>query len=317
MTLSPTGHIAVIGSINVDFVCRVARFPHAGETMHVRAATTGLGGKGANQAVAVARLGTAVELAGQMGDDALAQVAHDAMADAGVGLRFVRTETGGQTGRAFITVNDAGENQILVHGGANMTLRPDDVPALARVFDGARVVMVQMEIPPDIVVRLCEQARAQDMTIIVDPAPVPPDGLPYALFTLATVMTPNETETQALTGILPTDAPTARAAAAHLHGRGVACAVIKMGARGVFHSRRDGGDGFIPPFAVTAVDTVAAGDCFGAGLARMLASGAPLDQAVRYAAACGALATTRPGAAEAAPTAEEVAALLDTQECAS
>ncbi|WP_208630024.1 ribokinase [Gluconacetobacter entanii] len=309
----PTGHIAVIGSINVDFVCRVHRFPHAGETMHVRSATTGLGGKGANQAVALARLGSVVELAGQMGDDPLAQVARTAMTDAGVGLRFVHTETGGETGRAFITVNDAGENQILVHGGANMTLRPDDVPALARVFDGARVVMMQMEIPPDIVVRLCDQARTQDMTIIVDPAPVPPDGLPDALFTLATILTPNETETQALTGILPTDATTARAAAAILHRRWVECAIIKMGARGVFHSRRDGTDGFVPPFAVTAVDSVAAGDCFGAGLARMLACGAPMEQAVRYAAACGALATTRPGAADAAPTAEEVEALLDRQ----
>ncbi|POF61455.1 ribokinase [Novacetimonas maltaceti] len=309
----PTGHIAVIGSINVDFVCHVSRFPHPGETLHVRTATTGLGGKGANQAVALARLGAPVELAGQMGDDALAQVARAAMTDAGVGLRFVQTGGGDGTGRAFITINDAGENQILVHGGANMALRPDDVPALARALDGARVVMMQMEIPPDIVVRLCDQARTQDMTIIIDPAPVPPDGLPDALFTLATVLTPNETETQALTGILPTDAATARTAAAVLHQRGVECAIIKMGARGVFHSRRDGTDGFIPPFAVTAVDSVAAGDCFGAGLARMLASGAPLGQAVRYAAACGALATTRPGAAQAAPTAGEVEALLDSQ----
>ncbi|WP_239020318.1 ribokinase [Novacetimonas pomaceti] len=310
MDARPPGHVAIVGSINVDFVCRVAHFPHPGETMHVRDTTTGPGGKGANQAIAVARLGMPVELAGQMGDDPLAQVARDALSDAGVGTRFVRVQQGGGTGRAFITVNDAGENQILVHGGANMALHPDDVPGLARVLDGARVLMVQMEIPADIVVRICDQARAHDIIIIVDPAPVPPDGIPDALFTLTTVMTPNETETQAMTGVLPTDAGSARAAADILHGRGVECAIIKMGARGVFHSTRDGASGFVPPFAVTAIDSVAAGDCFGAGLARMLAAGAPMDRAVRYAAACGALATTRPGAADAAPSADEVEALL-------
>lgn len=309
MSTSPA-HIAVIGSTNIDFVTHVERFPHPGETLHVHSSTTGLGGKGANQAVAVARLGQDVALAGWTGTDMLAEMARTTLHDAGVNARWLLADPQAGTGRAFITINHAGENQILVDGGANMAHGAEACSHLAPVLDNAAVVMMQMEMDAELVQAVARQARDRNILVVLDPAPVPATGLPDALFALADILTPNENETRELTGILPVDEATALHAARILHERGTHTAIIKLGHRGVVYSTATT-RGFVPPFAVRAIDTVAAGDCFNAGLATALARGATLGEAVRYAAACGALATTRAGAAEAAPTADEVACLLD------
>lgn len=309
MSTSPA-HIAVIGSTNIDFVTHVGRFPHPGETLHVHSSTTGLGGKGANQAVAVARLGQDVALAGWTGTDMLAEMARTTLHDAGVNARWLLADPQAGTGRAFITINHAGENQILVDGGANMAHGAEACAHLAPVLDNSAVVMMQMEMDAELVQAVARQARARNIPVVLDPAPVPATGLPDALFALADILTPNENETRELTGILPVDEATALHAARILHERGTHTAIIKLGHRGVVYSTATT-RGFVPPFAVRAIDTVAAGDCFNAGLATALARGATLGEAVRYAAACGALATTRAGAAEAAPSADEVACLLD------
>ena len=145
--------------------------------------------------------------------------------------------------------------------------------------------------------------------MILDPAPAPADGLPDEAWALIDLVTPNETETERLVGIRPIDPASAAIAADRLQAKGLARAIVKLGARGVFW--RDGSEsGFVPPFAVHAIDSVAAGDCFNGGLAVALARGDRLSEAVRFAAACGALATTKRGAAEAAPTLDEVQALL-------
>ncbi|AHI24167.1 ribokinase [Komagataeibacter xylinus] len=306
----PTSHIAVIGSTNIDFVVHVARFAQPGETLHVHSSTTGLGGKGANQAIAVARLGQAVALAGWTGADMLGDMARATLEQGGVDIRWLMKDPVAGTGRAFITIDHTGENQILVDGGANMTHGAQACPLLCPVLDQATLLMMQMEIPPALVLALARQARARSIPVMLDPAPVPADGLPEDLYALTDILTPNERETRDLTGIEPTDEATALRAARILHARGTRTAIIKLGHRGVAYSAPDG-QGFIPPFHVRTVDTVAAGDCFNAGLACALARGTATGEAVRFAAACGALATTRPGAAQAAPDMAEVAALLD------
>ncbi|GCE83864.1 ribokinase [Komagataeibacter diospyri] len=308
----PTSHIAVIGSTNIDFVVHVARFARPGETLHVHSSTTGLGGKGANQAIAVAKLGQDVALAGWTGADMLADMARTTLEQAGVNTRWLMKDPAAGTGRAFITIDPTGENQILVDGGANMTHAAEACPLLCPVLDHATLVMMQMEMSPALVLAIARQAHARSIPVMLDPAPVPVDGLPEDLYALADILTPNERETRDLTGIEPIDEATALQAARILHARGTRTAIIKLGHRGVAYSAPDG-QGFIPPFHVRAVDTVAAGDSFNAGLACALARGAVIGEAVRFAAACGALATTRPGAAQAAPDMEEVAALLDQQ----
>ncbi|BAK84012.1 ribokinase [Komagataeibacter medellinensis] len=309
---SPCTHIAVIGSTNIDFVMHVTRFAQPGETMHVRSSSTGLGGKGANQAMAVARLGQTVALAGWTGQDMLADMARTTLEAAGVNTRWLLEDTTCGTGRAFITINAAGQNQILVDGGANMAHTDASLAHILPALDGAGLVMMQMEMDPTLMLAIARHARAHAIPVMLDPAPVPTDGLPEALCALADLITPNERETAALTGIEPTDETTALAAARILHARGVGTAIIKLGHRGVVYSAPDA-QGFVPPFRVHAIDTVAAGDCFNAGLATALVTGHPLGQAVRIAAACGALATTRAGAAQAAPTMDEVMTLMATQ----
>ncbi|MCE2575575.1 ribokinase [Komagataeibacter sp. FNDCR2] len=308
-------HIAVIGSTNIDFVAHVSHFPRPGETLHVHDSATGLGGKGANQAIAVARLGQAVELAGWTGRDMLADMARATLHEVRVNTHWLLSDGLNGTGRAFITINQAGENQILVDGGANMAHGDTACPLLSPVLAQAAMVMMQMEMDPALMVALARQARGMGIPVMLDPAPVPAAGLPDALYALADIITPNENETRALTGILPTDQATALRAADIMHARGTGTAIIKLGSRGVAYSTihpREGEDarGFVPAFHVRSIDTVAAGDCFNAGLATALVRGQTLAGAVRHGAACGALATTRAGAAQAAPDAAEVAALL-------
>lgn len=243
---SPCTHIAVIGSTNIDFVMHVTRFAQPGETMHVRSSSTGLGGKGANQAMAVARLGQTVALAGWTGQDMLADMARTTLEAAGVNTRWLLEDTTCGTGRAFITINAAGQNQILVDGGANMAHTDASLAHILPALDGAGLVMMQMEMDPTLMLAIARHARAHAIPVMLDPAPVPTDGLPEALCALADLITPNERETAALTGIEPTDETTALAAARILHARGVGTAIIKLGHRGVVYSAPDA-QGFVPP----------------------------------------------------------------------
>jgi ribokinase len=310
---TPGGLILSFGSVNIDIVAFSAALPRPGETVHASRYAIGLGGKGANQAACASRLagplGLQVALAGRLGTDPFADLARQHLAGFGVELQALRSDPDHPTGIALIGVDRAGENAITVAGGANMALDRTDIEACAPLLRRARVLLLQLETPLAVSLEAARLARAAGAIVILDPAPAPLQGLPDEVWGLVDLVTPNETETEQLVGIRPTDPASAALAADRLQARGLARAIVKLGARGVFF--RDGAEsGFVPPFAVHAVDSVAAGDCFNGGLAVALARGDRLADAVRFAAACGALATTRHGAAEAAPFLEEVHALL-------
>lgn len=304
------GRIISFGSVNIDFTAYPRLLPLPGETVHAARYTLGLGGKGANQAVAAVRLGHAVEFIGRIGDDAFGVQARTALTRYGVGTACLAVDPGHATGVALIGVEASGENAIIVAGGANLALDASDAARAGTALAGARVLMLQLEVPVAASLAAAAMARAAGASVILDPAPAPPGGLDDALWHAIDIITPNAIETERLVGFRPRTEDDAQDAAGRLLALGVGCAVIKLGARGVAFCSADA-SGFVPPFPVRAVDTVAAGDCFNGGLAAALARGSPLAKAIRFAAACGALATTRPGAAEAAPDATEVQALLD------
>jgi len=301
--------VVVFGSVNIDIVCSVDHLPVPGETIHALRSATGLGGKGANQAAAVARLGMPVALAGRTGTDAFATLARQRLTAFGVGLDHLAADPDQATGIALIGVDRRGENTITVAGGANLAVGPGHVAPLASLLGQAPVVLLQLEIPLPAVIEAAAVARRGGAVVILDPAPAPAGGLPDQLFTAVDIMTPNETETECLVGVRPASAAEARIAAQRFQARGLKTVIVKLGAQGVYFCGPDG-DGFVPPFPVTAIDSVAAGDSFNGGLAVALSRGQSLAEAVRFAAACGALATTRPGASDAAPNLAEVEALL-------
>lgn len=301
--------IVTFGSVNVDIVAYCQRLPCPGETVHGDRYVMALGGKGANQAVAVARLGGESSLIGRIGADAFGDMARKRLSEFGVSIATVETDPVNPTGIAAIGVDAAAENCITVIGGANMAVDESDVGRAALVLGKAKVLLLQLETPLRAGLAAAARTRAGGGLVILDPAPAPVDGLPREVFPQVDVMTPNETETEALVGVRPSDPKQAAEAARKLNDCGLPIAVVKMGARGVYVRGR-GVEGFMPCFKVVAVDTVAAGDCFNGGLAYALARGDGLMDAVRFAAACGAMATTRPGASDAAPTLAEVEALM-------
>jgi ribokinase len=308
--------LVVFGSINIDLVARLHHFPAPGETLHALGADLGLGGKGANQAVAIAKLGGDVVLMGRTGDDMFADHACASLRRRGVAPDGLFRSPGDMTGLAMICTNETGENTIVVAGGANLAMDGADVARLTPLLAPGAIVLMQCEIPMDTILAAARHIRGAGATLILDPAPVPDGGLPDELFHLASLMTPNETETERLTGLRPHDLDSARAAAGRLHDRGLRRAIVKLGARGVLYSDDSGRipiQGFVPPFHVATIDSVAAGDCFNGGLAVALSRGMDLAHATRFAAACGALATTRKGAADAAPSCDEVESLLSAQ----
>jgi len=301
--------IVVFGSINIDLTTYGERLPKPGETLFADRYVMGLGGKGCNQAVAAAQLGAETLLVGRVGNDSFGQRALAAVTDFGLTIKQVVVDPDSATGLAVISVNAAAENCITVISGANKQINPDDVRQASTVVDRAAVLLLQMEIPLEAGLVAADRVRQHGGKVILDPAPAPEQGLAEHVLSRIDVITPNEMETAFLTGILPETPQQAAEAAANLRSRGVALAVIKMGAKGVYFQQAENEE-FIPPFKVHSVDSVAAGDCFNGGLACALAEGKSAAQAVRFAAACGALATTKAGAATSAPALTDVVALL-------
>ncbi len=306
MTIAP---IAVLGSINVDVTAYSDRLPKPGETIHGESYLLGLGGKGANQAAAVAKLGVGLAFFGRTGRDAFGILARQELEKLGVALTHVAEDGAAGTGIAIIAVDAAAQNCITVIAGANFTVGARELAALAALPVAPRVLLLQLEVPIEVNIAAAKRVRAAGGIVILDPAPAPKNGLPPELLQNVDIITPNEVETAALTGAQPRNKTDARDAAMQLRRNGTQRAVIKMGALGAYWSDAHG-EGSVPRFEVNAIDTVAAGDCFNGGLAVALAEGKSLGEAVRFASACGALATTRRGAASAAPTRAEVEALL-------
>lgn len=302
--------IVVFGSINIDVSVYSDRLPKPGETLHGNSYAIGLGGKGCNQAVAVRRLGGEVNLIGRTGDDEFSAAARRELATHNVSDGYIASDPETATGMATISIDSAGENSITVVGGANMAISASDVDACANVFTEAQILLLQLEIPMSAMSHAASVVRQSGGRVILDPAPAPEGGFEDTeIFSCVDFMTPNENETEALVGIRPASADDAAVAAQRLYEKGLQGAIIKLGARGVYYSC-DGVQGFVPPFAVEVIDSVAAGDCFNGGLAFALARGDDVASAVGFAAACGALATTRPGAASAAPSLDDVNKLM-------
>lgn len=297
--------VVVFGSLNMDLTTYVSHLPRPGETLLGRTYLTVPGGKGANQAVAAARLGASTRLVGRVGDDAFGHDVLSLVAAQGVDVAAVTIDPNQATGLAVINVDEQAENTIIVISGANMALDDSDVARVA--LDEAAILLLQGEVPLSASLAVARRARQRGVTVIFDPAParpLPPDAL--ALFD---IITPNEVEAEVLLGFRPTNPEEAATAAATLCARGVATAVIKLGAQGVYYQSPERRD-FVPAFPVKAVDSVAAGDAFNGGLAVALAEGHEIAEAVRWGAAAGAIAVTRPGAMPAMPDRNELEQLL-------
>ena len=298
--------IVVFGSLNMDLVSRLPRLPAPGETLRGSDFFTAPGGKGANQAAACARLGAITCMVGRVGEDVFGSSLRAGLDNLGVDATGV-VACPGPSGVAVILVDDRGENSIVIIPGANGKVGGSDLERLDSALVGAEALLMQLEIPLEVVNAAARLARARRIRLILDPAPASP--LPDELYTLTDLLTPNETECAALVGFPVHDLPSAERAAGILLKRGVKQVIIKLGERGAYlHDGRSGE--MVPAFHVEAVDATGAGDAFNGGLAVALARGDQLEDAVRYANAVGALATTRFGAQSSLPTALEVEAFL-------
>ena len=272
--------VLVVGSSNTDMVIRVPHIPRPGETVLGTDLTMAGGGKGANQAVA-------------------------AFAADGLETRFVLRTPGISSGVALINVDDRGENSISVASGANARLSVEDVKSAAAAFEEADIVLLQLESPLETVAAVVRAAGERGVPVVLNPAPARP--LDSDLLSGVSVLTPNETEAELLSGIPVRDEGGVREAAARLRRRGPRVVVITLGDRGVYASSPDL-EGFFPAFRVEAVDTTAAGDVFNGALAVALAEKRPLPEALRFAQAAAAISVTRPGAQPSAPTRAEIEA---------
>jgi ribokinase len=291
----------------MDLVARTPRIPQPGETIIGGDFHTVPGGKGANQAVAAARLGAQVSMVGRVGRDAFANPLLENLAAAGVDHTFVTQYPGAATGVALIVVDDAGQNSIVVASGANMRLSPADVDAAEAAIAAADALLLQLESPLETVTRAAEVARTHRVTVILNPAPARP--LPAALLSLVDVLIPNESETSLLTGMPVGDQAEAETAAVALRESGVGTVILTLGDRGALLAREGETERF-PAFDVTPVDTTAAGDAFVGGFAVALAEGQSLAEAVRWGNAAGALATTKLGAQPSLPNRQALEKLL-------
>ncbi len=302
-----TAHVVVVGSLNMDLVARAPRIPQPGETIIGRDFHTLPGGKGANQAVAAARLGAAVAMVGRVGSDAFARLLLDNLAAAGADHTYVIQDPGAATGVALIVVDAAGQNSIVVASGANMRLSPADVEAAETAIASADVLLVQLETPLETVTRAAQLAHAHGVTVILNPSPAQP--LPPALLSLVDVLVLNESETALLTGLPIDSLVRVEAAAGALRASGVGVVILTLGERGALLAQAGSTQAF-PVFRVTVVDTTAAGDAFMGGLGVALAEGQSLAESIRWGNAAGALAATQLGAQPSLPTRRAVEKLL-------
>lgn len=302
-----TPTIVALGSVNMDLVATMQRIPEQGETLMGDAFFTAPGGKGANQAVAAAKLGAQVRMVGRVGADAFGETLLDGLKANGIDTQHIGIDADNPTGIAMILLDAAGDNRIVAMYGANMACGAPELDAAKRAMAGADALMLQLETSPDISLAAAQYAREQGLRVIWDPAPAA--LLPPAAFAAAHILTPNQSEAEALTGIPVTDARSAHAAADALLAKGIDIAVVKLGEQGALAATPTQRY-YAPPFPVDAIDTVAAGDAFGAALAVALSEDKPLAAALTFASAAGALATTKPGAQDAMPARQEVDALI-------
>ena len=299
--------IVVVGSSNTDFIIRLERIPKPGETILGGEFLNAAGGKGANQAVAAARAGGAVSFVARVGKDSLGDQALENFVADGIDVSRVVRDARAASGAALIFVARSGENSIAVASGANNNLTPADIRKARPLIERAKVVLMQLETPLDTVQTAARLGAAAGALVILNPAPA--RTLPGSLLKLVSILTPNESEAELLTGIKITNVASATRAAEKLRKRGVGTVVLTMGAAGALVCDSEGTE-LVPGIKVKAVDTTAAGDTFNGALAVALAEGQPFRQAVRFANAAAAISVTRVGAQPSAPSRKSVERLL-------
>lgn len=295
--------LVVLGSVNADHVLQVPTFPRPGETLHGRNYQVIPGGKGANQAVAAARLKADIGFIACVGDDAFGIESCERFKLDGMDIRGVKVQADCPTGIAMIQVSDHGENSICLSAEANDHLTAeaieDDIPRIR----AASYLLMQLETPIDGIIKAAQVAKQAKTNVVLNPAPA--CELPSSLLSCVDVITPNETEAQVLTGITVTDDASAQQAATVLHQQGIEIVIITLGAKGVWLSENGRGQ-LIPGFRVSATDTTAAGDTFNGAFVTGLLENMPLESAIKFAHAAAAISVTRFGAQTSIPTRQEV-----------
>lgn len=298
--------ILVIGSSNTDMTVRSATLPKPGETVLGGDFRMGPGGKGANQAVAARLLGGEVTFVCKLGRDMFGEGASKHYESCGLDTSKILWSDK-PSGVALITVDSKAENSIVVASGANADVTVSDIDSVADIIKSSGILLLQLEIPMDAVVRAAEIAFEAGVQVVLNPAPA--TSLPAELLKCVSILIPNETEASAISGIDINNLETASAAAERLKGMGVREVIITMGSRGSMVC--DGECTFVPAVKVNAVDTTAAGDTFCGGVCVALSEGKALSEAVKFATAASSIAVQRPGAQDSVPSRCEVDKLLN------
>lgn len=295
--------IVVIGSSNTDMVIKADHLPKPGETILGGTFLMNAGGKGANQAVAAARLGGDVIFIGKTGNDIFGKQSRQMLEAEQIDTSFMASDVANPSGVALITVDNKGENCIVVAPGSNATLSASDIAKAKEKIKNASLILLQLEIPVATVEYAISEAANADVRVILNPAPACP--LPESMYQSISIMTPNITEAQMLSGMEITDDSSLKKAAGVLRDKGVATIIITLGARGaaVLHENNFS---FIAAPGVDPVDTTAAGDVFNGALAVSLAEGNDIHTATEFACRAAAISVTRMGAQSAAPYRHEL-----------
>ena len=291
----------MVGSSNTDMVVKTSKFPRPGETVLGGIFLSNPGGKGANQAVAASRSGANVRFVTKVGNDIFGKQALDGFIHEGLDIANVLQTSEFASGVALITVNENGENQIVVASGANMDLKPSDLPDT--IFQDIRYLLVQLEIPIETITYVIEKCRELTLKVVLNPAPA--QRLPDSLLKGIYLITPNETETKILTGIFPEDEETLKQATSFFHKNGIENVIITLGKKGVFLSNNNYNQ-IIPAEEVEAIDTTAAGDVFNGAIVTALSEKKDWVEACQFACKASGISVTRMGAQSSAPYQHEL-----------
>ena len=303
--------IVVVGSLNMDLVVQVPEIPKPGETILGFNFGSFPGGKGANQAVAAARLGATVTMIGQVGDDSYGEILVGNLASEGVNTKHISIDRNSATGVAMITVDERGQNSIAVASGANFTLTAEQIQSAWEKIGEIDVLVMPLETPLETIYRAAKLAKDQNVRVVLNPAPARP--LNPDLLTMVDILIPNEHGTLQIAGYIDNGDSSIAESARALIGRGVNTVVITLGENGAMIVDKKLGEKTIPSIKVDVLDTTAAGDSFVAALAVGLVEGKSLSEACSFANAAGAITVTRMGAQPSLPTRREITEFLERQ----
>ena len=297
--------ILVVGSANTDMVIAAEHFPLPGETMMGHGFMTNHGGKGANQAVAAARLEGNTAFIGKVGDDQFGHSTIEMMKGEGIDVSGLTVTSEQASGVALITTVPSGENSIIVDSGANGLLTPEDITNAEKLFEDAGIVLMQLETPIDTLTEAAAMAKKHGAYVVLNPAPAPKEPLPVELLKNVDLLIPNETEAAYISGVNIAGDEDLPAAMNEIQKLGVKDVIITVGSRGVC-ARIDGEMVTVPAFKVKAIDTTAAGDTFCGALCVALSNGKPLVEAIRFGCKASSISVTRRGAQMSMPRLEEI-----------